>query len=65
MKIMNKETKKQKLERLSKEAVDMDCELYHLEGRLYDIVDDIKKLKPNKKEIEEYDLQYLFDCYSI
>jgi hypothetical protein len=56
------ETQAQKRKRLIQEAADMDMELSMLESQLWDIVREIQKLKPTKKELED-GAQALIDCY--
>jgi len=59
------ETRSSKMTRLAKEAIDLDMELQYSEGRIMDILHEIKKMSPTKREINSRDLQYLFDSYYV
>ena len=62
---MAKETRKERLLRLAQEAHELDDTLQVTESRIMDVVHEIKSMRPNKNDVEEHDLQYLFDCYYI
>jgi len=55
------ETRSEKLTRLSNKALDIEQEIDHWEHQLYDIVDEIRKMNPAKREIKYRDLQYILD----
>jgi uncharacterized coiled-coil DUF342 family protein len=56
------ETDNQKRKRLINEAVEMECEIQHLEYHISETLEQIKTLHPTKKELKE-GLQDLMDCY--
>ncbi len=62
---MTKESRKEKLLRLSQEAHELDDILQLTEYKINHILNEIKLMNPNKKEIEEYDLQSLYEYYYI
>jgi len=56
-------TKAEERKKLIDDIIRMSEELEYLEFRLPDVLYELRKLKPTKKEIEEYDLNILFDTY--
>lgn len=59
-----KETRSIKLTRLANEASKIDAEIRYYESRIFDVLDQIKDMKPTKQEINKRgDLQDLLDCY--
>ena len=55
------ETRSEKLTRLSNKAIDLENDIDYSEHQLYDIVDEIRKMKPTKREIKYRDIQHILD----
>lgn len=56
-------TKAEERKRLIEEVIEMATELDYLEYKLPMALDKLRKLNPTKREIEDNDLQDLFDVY--
>lgn len=69
---MNKKKEKMKPYRISnktrramlfQEVQNLECEIESAEMRIPEALKELKKLKPTKKELEENDIEVLFNTY--